>query len=267
MRNTTNIKLLPLLLLILVFSCTRDEDGGIVRLSKDKFEKEDAKIIGEALKEDLDAYYGEELINPVENIMAQDYLEKLYETILQTPEVEQRIHFDWTISMIQDDESLEMFSIPGGHLYITTGLLKFVEAESQLMMMLAHEVYYSDRLLFIDKLKEQFGGEELGNILLENDDAKVSTMAQYLRDLTIDSDNVTEADEFAINTVCPFRYDTESLNQILSADNNSQLKWVVNRPPTTERVEMLINSSVLCGNQDRQFPERYNYFKNFLLPK
>ncbi len=60
---------------------------------------------------------------------------------------------------ILDDDSMGAFSLPGGFVYITRGLLENLSSESDLAFVLAHELAHIDQEHNLDALKVEVGGE------------------------------------------------------------------------------------------------------------
>ena len=60
---------------------------------------------------------------------------------------------------ILDDDSVGAFSLPGGFVYITRGLLENLSSESDLAFVLAHELAHIDQEHNLDALKVEVGGE------------------------------------------------------------------------------------------------------------
>lgn len=71
--------------------------------------------------------------------------QKWLQTILDklTPFVKRAdVHYD--IHLIEDDALINAFSIAGGHLYVTTGLLNLIENEDELAFVIGHEIGHVD---------------------------------------------------------------------------------------------------------------------------
>lgn len=67
-------------------------------------------------------------------------VENIKQKILRTGEVEHRDIFAWEIKIIDDDETKNAFALPGGYMYVYTGLIKFLDTEDQLAGVIAHEI-------------------------------------------------------------------------------------------------------------------------------
>lgn len=91
--------------------------------------------------------------------------------------------FNYQFNVIEDDD-VNAFSVPGGHIYINTGLLKFVESDQELAGVIAHEIIHAAHHHMVFLLQKQaslnntmavallatmLGGaksSDLGNVLL-----------------------------------------------------------------------------------------------------
>lgn len=64
--------------------------------------------------------------------------------------------FDYTFKVVED-EDVNAFSIPGGFIYVNTGLLKFVQSDDELAAVLAHEIAHAANrhLITLSKQQEQ----------------------------------------------------------------------------------------------------------------
>jgi len=85
--------------------------------------------------------------NPVmENAMAKILLDSVLTPYLKRPEI------SYKINLIQSDE-INAFATAGGYVYITSGLLQFVESLDELAFIVAHEISHVDLEHTLDKYK------------------------------------------------------------------------------------------------------------------
>lgn len=96
-----------------------------------QFTPEDEAKIGAALVRDFDS--GKEFVS---NPLLDRYLDDLIKRLGKTS---RRPELVYTCRLINSNE-IDAWSLPGGAVYVTTGLLGFVEDESELASVLAHEV-------------------------------------------------------------------------------------------------------------------------------
>lgn len=74
-------------------------------------------------------------------------------------DVPEGIEFEFDV--VDDDETINAFAIPGGHIYVYTGLLRAAEDEAELMGVIGHEVAHVTRRHIAQQLAAQYGAETL----------------------------------------------------------------------------------------------------------
>ena len=62
-----------------------------------------------------------------------NYIRGMKNTIINSGKVKYKNEFPWEVKIIKDDKTLNAFCTPGGHIYVYTGLIKFLDSEDQLM--------------------------------------------------------------------------------------------------------------------------------------
>ena len=68
--------------------------------------------------------------------------------------------------IIKDDNVQNAFATPGGHIYVFTGLIKFLDNESQLAGVLGHEMAHADRRHTSRQLQNEYGINLLLSVVL-----------------------------------------------------------------------------------------------------
>lgn len=48
--------------------------------------------------------------------------------------------YDFSFKVLQDPETINAFAVPGGQIYVTSGLVEAAQSEAQLASIVAHEV-------------------------------------------------------------------------------------------------------------------------------
>ncbi|MBI4430377.1 MAG: M48 family metalloprotease [Candidatus Omnitrophica bacterium] len=54
--------------------------------------------------------------------------------------VSERPHMPWQFFLIDNDSTCEAYALPGGYIYLSSGLFRFIQSEAELAAVLAHEV-------------------------------------------------------------------------------------------------------------------------------
>ncbi|MEO1514624.1 MAG: M48 family metalloprotease [Bacteroidota bacterium] len=257
-------------LLVLAVSGCREAPGGtVVGQSKQECTPEEAVLIGAKLQETIRNSPSDFPILDASAYAAElEYLNTLLSTLANTGPVLNRSNFSWDIQILNDDHKKNLFATPGGHFYITTGLLKIITNETELLGILGHEIMYADRDHIAQALIRKFGGDRLGSILLGEDVPEIQEMALSLQDLRYSESTVLQADSFAVELICPFLYDPLGMQSFLerladSGPDELQVAWFDNRQTENlqNRIEQIGIQARDCGDFGKEFEERYQDFQ------
>lgn len=82
---------------------------------------------------------------PLNNDRVRDYLQSMVNAIVASPKVKYRGTFPYTVTMINDDKTVNAFATPGGYIYVYTGLLRFCDNEATVAGVLAHEIAHAEQ--------------------------------------------------------------------------------------------------------------------------
>ncbi|WP_375436050.1 M48 family metalloprotease [uncultured Hymenobacter sp.] len=192
----------PLLLLSLAATlggtaaCT-DENGNPVL-----FSIEDDKTLGEQVAAQTDSTYRAqgkllERTNPA-NRRAYELLDGVVNKVLNSGQLQYRNEFPWDVKIIKDDATQNAFATPGGHIYVFSGLIKFLEDESQLAGVLGHEIAHADRRHTSRQLQNEYGVTTLLGLLLGENPNQLVQIASGLGQLKFGRDFEREADEYSV---------------------------------------------------------------------
>lgn len=83
----------------------------------------------------------------------QGYLNRLGNRLLTGVRVRE---FDFTFKAVRDD-SVNAFAVPGGHVYVHTGLIKAAQNETELASVMAHEINHVVARHGTQQLTQQYG--------------------------------------------------------------------------------------------------------------
>ena len=262
--------LLVVCLLSSILACEDEQPGEVVERSQQELDAEESVLVGKSLNEYLQNAVEYDVLNSNEYPEAYTYINQLIEMLVQTPQVMNRTFYDWNIYVIHDDSRTAVFSLPGGRVFIYTGLLRRLESEAELISLLAHEIFINDQDLSTQKLVSGFGGSSVGNLLIgtatEEDKREY---VEFLASLRLDNELVYQADSAAIETLCPFRYDVLGtlyiLNNYAEQSGDLSVEWIEARvTDISERKARIKRTARGCGDIGRVYTERYMEFLTFL---
>lgn len=76
---------------------------------------------------------------------AKEYIDKkIFRPIIESPTVKYKGVFPYRLEIIHNDSIINAFAVPGGFVYVYTGLLKYIDSEAALAGVLAHEIAHAE---------------------------------------------------------------------------------------------------------------------------
>ena len=104
-------------------------------------------------------------VSDPERIKGQDYLQAVLSRLVNQGRP-RRMDIPYRVQLIEHG-SINAFALPGGHLFVTTGMLDFVESEAELAAVLAHEMAHVDLRHCIERYQYELKARRLGGEPLE----------------------------------------------------------------------------------------------------
>lgn len=149
---------------------------------------------------------------------------------------------------VADDKTPNAFTIPGGTIYVHTGLLSFVDDENQLAGVIAHEIGHAWARHPARSISRQYGLDYLSGLLFPENQQKVKALALNLASTGFLM-HYSRADELQADTIgfdllkrAGFQSDglLRFLKKIQTLEKSgSSLSFFASHPPTPERVARL----------------------------
>jgi len=114
------------LVVLFVFTLSCRPEGEVVRADLQEFSIRDQAKIGNELNthimQDRVRY---PILRPENHPILHGYLDDVLMILVNTMGVENRDDFKWEIHVVDDEENMSTYTLPGGKLFITSGFLKF----------------------------------------------------------------------------------------------------------------------------------------------
>jgi len=239
------------------------------------FTLDDDKQLGADLATQIDA----DIQNypPLNNTEAQQYVQSIANEILKSPEVKYATTFSYQVKIINKGEIVNAFALPGGYVYVYTGLLKFVDNEATLASVLAHEIAHAERRHATKRLTKHYGVQVLlGLVLGENPTVLEEIFSNLLTNLGFlynSREDEYEADEYAFKYLLTSQWYpgamTYFFNAIKNNEDKSFLKELLSTHPMPQNridaVEKLIKDyKVASPTEANLFSLRYSQFKKLI---
>lgn len=171
------------------------EDGVLL------FSIEDDKALGEQVAHQTDSTYraqGKLLVRNSTNARAYQLLDGVVNQVLNSGQVKYRNEFPWDVKIIKDDAVQNAFATPGGHIYVFSGLIKFLDNESQLAGVLGHEIAHADLRHTSKQLQQQYGISVLLSLIVGDNPNQLVQLAAGLSQLKFSRDDESQADQYSV---------------------------------------------------------------------
>ncbi len=161
--------------------------------------------------------------------------------------VSDRTDIEYHFAVIEKDE-LNAFAMPGGYIYVYTGLMKNLEDEAQLAAVIAHEVGHVTARHSTERLTAIYGYQLLASLVLGDDPnfwaGLVSNIFSTTGMLAYSRSNEYEADRLGVTYANAAGYDPDGMVELLTkfidterGEPSKLEEWLSTHPPSTERMQ------------------------------
>lgn len=146
-----------------------------------------------------------------DNPAVKEYIrERIFNHILESPEVKKETVYNYQLEIIDNDSTLNAFAVPGGYVYLYTGLIKYLGSEAALAGVIAHEIAHVERRHATQRITNAYGLQILASLALGNNPSQVSVMvANLFSGLTLLANSRSaedESDKYAVIYLSGTRY-------------------------------------------------------------
>lgn len=232
-----NILLLIILPLFLISCATTGPNKWDFNLISVSQEAE----IGHEFQQEVEKQYP--ILN---NSKAGAHVDKVGSRLLQGAS---EVHFRYTFNVI-DQDAINAFALPGGHIYVYRGLIEAAENESELAAVMAHEINHVVCRHGTEQLSKVYGYNFLLSLAFgRNPPAAARIVGNLFGEmgmLAYGRKNEFEADRRAVYTMYKAGYDPHGMvsffNKLKAMENEepSRLQLLFStHPPTSDRIEQV----------------------------
>lgn len=136
--------------------------------------------------------------------------ERIFKHILNSPEVKKRSVYHYQMEIIDNDSVLNAFAVPGGYVYLYTGLIKYLDSEAALAGVVGHEIAHVERRHATQRITAAYGLQIVASLALGNNPSQISEIvANLFTGLTLLANSRAaedESDEYSIKYLQGTRY-------------------------------------------------------------
>lgn len=265
--------LLPFFIVSLFYSCQKSNAGGTKGIDESEFSPERQETIGSMLENAIASQVNLfDVLSETQYPQAYAYLQdSVMNSVVNTAAVKRRSDFNWKVVILNDDTERNAFILPGGRLYVYTGMLKYMNNNAELFGVFAHEIAYADSDRAVDNLLDRFGGVNIGKLAKGESIPQLVDIVDYVPGMEYQRDDVLFADSFAMEVICPFNYEPLALLDIIerAADSPDIVNWEASKncefSDRRNLIERINNENIDCGSgANVTLEEAYKRFMDYL---
>ncbi len=201
------------------------------------------QTLGEQAKDEiLNDKYTYKILTKEECPQTYLLLEDLRNQILENGNLSHKNDFTWEIKIIEDDSVLNAFCVPGGYIFVYTGLIKYLNSKAALAGVLGHEMAHADRRHSTKQMAKQLGLSVLLQYVLGIDQSSLLNLGANLLGLSFSRSDESEADnksvEYLYNTEIDARGAAFFFEQLQHESNKDLVPEFISTHPNPEnRIE------------------------------
>jgi predicted Zn-dependent protease len=184
-----------------------------------------------------------------------------------------RADVSYQFKVIDEDDTVNAFAMPGGYMYVYTGLLRICDNEAQLASVMGHEIAHVASYHYGERATRVIGYQLIANIISSGSSATSAQLAaKYLpvfTELTFSRAQEREADRMGMDLLFRAGYKPESMvdfmQKLLEHERESgaprRLAFMSSHPATANRVAdlqvLMEQYPVSLRNQNQTYADRY----------
>jgi predicted Zn-dependent protease len=211
------------------------------------------------------------LLDSVQYAAAYAHLYQIRNTILSSGKLQYASTFEWKVRIIHNDSVINAFCIPGGNIYIYTGIIKFLDNEAEFAGVLGHEMAHADKRHTSEQLTLVYGESLLLSLILGSNPSQlaqiVANLAQGLGNLAYSRDHEYEADKYSVIYLYPTKYDAAGIGDffVKIQSQPSPPAFLSDHPSPADRLTRITEEfNSLGGVHGQTYATDYQNFKNLL---
>lgn len=235
------------------------------------FSVEDDMKMGQQLYDEIHSSRDYKIVSKNENPKVYDYIENIKQTILENGSFRYKDKFEWKITVLNDDKTINAFCAPGGYIFIYTGILKYLDNEAELAGVLAHEMGHAERRHGTRQMTKTYGIQMLLDFIFRGQNSQhFKQVIGGLLSLRYSRAYEREADECSVNYLCNTSYQSDGaagfFEKIVKEEGAKSEELLSTHPDPSERIDNFhsLKKELNCqGTQN--YSERYRTIKKLRI--
>jgi predicted Zn-dependent protease len=190
-------------------------------------------------------------------------LNLIRDKILSSGKITHQQDFNWEVKIIEDDSVLNAFCLPGGYIYVYTGLMKYLDSENALAGVLAHEIAHADKRHATKQLIKNLGISFVLQYVIGSNSSGLLNIGANLLSLSFSRADETDADMNSVTYLYQTDYDARGAAIFFEKIKKEQkeegiTEFLSTHPNPDNRIEEIQKKwKELGGNKGKIYKEEY----------
>ena len=235
------------------------------------FSVDDDVKMGQQLYDEINSSPDYRVVPKETNQKLYDYIEGIKQTILANGDFRYKDKFEWKITVLNDDNTINAFCAPGGYIFVYTGILKYLDNEAEFAGVLAHEMGHAERRHGTRQMTKTYGIQIVLDFVMrgENSDHFKQVIGGLLS-LRYSRSYEREADECSVRYLCSTAYQSDGaagfFEKIVNEKGERSDELLSTHPDPSERIGTFHSLKKKMNCQGKQsFVERYRIIKKLRI--
>lgn len=214
------------------------------------------KSLGEQARNEIESNSMQfKILDPENHEEAYHILNKIKDQIVNSGKVSHASDFDWEIKIIEDDSVLNAFCLPGGYIFVYTGLIKYLDSEAALAGVLGHEMAHADLRHSTNQMVKNVGLSLAIRFFFGSSESGIVNLGANLLSLSFSRSDETDADMKSVEYLYGTDYDPRGaaifFEKIKKDEKNIDLiEFASTHPNPDNRVEKIMAKWKALGSKD-----------------
>lgn len=111
------------------------------------------------------------------NQAINDWIDNLGQRVVRKAANDVPKGIQFTFKVVDDPQTVNAFALPGGYIYVYTGLLKKAENEAEIVAVIGHEVAHVTQRHIAKRLTTMYGVSTIASLALGNNPSQIAEIA------------------------------------------------------------------------------------------
>jgi len=126
---------------------------------------------------------------------------------------------------IIDNDQVNAFTIPGGNIYVFSGLITMSDSPEEVAAVIAHEIGHAEKRHVVNKIVKEFSIAVVVSILAGGDPNLIVQIVQQVVGSKFDREQEEEADRFALELMERAKIDPQHLGDFFAKLNEEDMSY------------------------------------------